>query len=277
MKTLAWATLNLLQWLFVAAWSVLWISLALLATLLTFSRDVALVMARRFYAPALVRGTGARFEVDPLPDIDWSRPHIYAMNHQSTLDIVCAFEALPANLRFVAKHSLKYVPFLGWYMWATKMVFMNRAKGREAYRSLQEAGQRIREGASIIAFPEGTRSPDGRLLPFKKGVFQLATEAGVPIVPVAIEGSHRVLPGNSWSIRPGLVRLRVGQPIPTAGRNAAQRAALMLEVREAIAALQRELGGPPPHPQQPAAAEGEAPAARPAPALTRGARGTDAA
>jgi 1-acyl-sn-glycerol-3-phosphate acyltransferase len=247
--TLAWGFINLLQGLFLVVWSVLWISLALLATLLTLSKDVALAMARRFYAPGILRATGARFEVEPLPDVDWQKPHIYVMNHQSMLDIACAFAALPVNLRFVAKHTLKYVPFLGWYMWATGMVFINRSNRRQAYQSLKEAGERIREGASIIAFPEGTRSRDGRMLPFKKGVFVLALEAGVPVVPVAIEGSHRVLPSGGFRIRPGVMRMKVGTPIPTAGRKGAERAALLTEVRDALAALQASLGGPAPHPQ----------------------------
>ena len=150
-------------------------------------------MARRLWAPGLRWVSGARILVEPLPEIDWSRPHVFVMNHQSALDIVVAFLAmLPVNLRFVAKHVLKYVPFLGWYMWATGMIFVHRGRRGAAMGSLVEA----RPGACAAAptslvFPEGTRSRDGNLQAFKKGAFVLASQAGVPIVPVAIEGSGR--------------------------------------------------------------------------------------
>jgi 1-acyl-sn-glycerol-3-phosphate acyltransferase len=236
--------LNVVQVLFLLAWSVFWISLAGLMMVLTRDGEVALVMARRFWAPMHWRITGSRMTVEPLPELDWSRPCIFVMNHQSALDIPCAFAALPVNLRFVAKHVLRYVPFLGQYMAMTGMVFINRSRRAEAVKSLALAGERIREGAHILAFPEGTRSHDGRLLPFKKGVFMLALEAQVPLVPVAIEGSRQVLaPGSLW-LRRHPIRVKVGQPIQTQGRAPADRDALMREVREALAGLHRDIGGP---------------------------------
>lgn len=235
--------LNVLQALFLVLWSVLWISLALVATALTFNREIPLAMARRFWAPALIKATGARLKVTALPPVDWSKPHIFVMNHQSMLDIPCAFAVLPANLRFVAKNVLKYVPFLGWYMWLTGMVFVDRSNRKQALRSLGAAGNQIRSGATVLAYPEGTRSTDGRILPFKKGPFVLALEAGVPIVPVSIEGSGRVLPSGGFRIRSGEVRMKVGIPIPTAGRKAEERELLLREVRDAIVALNLELGG----------------------------------
>jgi 1-acyl-sn-glycerol-3-phosphate acyltransferase len=236
--------LNVLQALFLAVWSVFWISLALVLTILTFNRNVPLAMARRFWAPALIWATGCRFKVDALPNVDWSKPHIFVMNHQSMLDIPCAFAALPVNIRFVAKQVLKYVPFLGWYMWLTGMIFVDRSNRTKALRSLALAGARIRGGANILAYPEGTRSRDGAILPFKKGPFVLALEAGVPIIPVAIEGSGRVLPSDGFRIRAGEVRLKIGMPIETAGRSPQQRDDLLREVRDAIISLSRDLGGP---------------------------------
>src|SRR5690606_2843749 len=136
-----------------------------------------------------------------------SAPHIFLMNHQSMVDIPAAFASIPANLRFVAKHSLKHIPFLGWYMSMTGMIFVNRNDRRKAFQSLQQAADRIREGASILAFPEGTRSRDGVLLPFKRGPFLLALESGVPVIPVVIDGSGRNFPaGTLLQIRPATVR-----------------------------------------------------------------------
>lgn len=234
---------NILQALFLLSWSVVWISIAFVATLLTFNRNTALVLARRCWAPGLLWGAQADFRVEPNPNIDWKTPHIYAMNHQSMLDIVCAFAGLPVNIRFVAKHSLAYVPFLGWYMWLTGMVFINRSNRFKAVESLKLAGKRIREGANIIAYPEGTRTVDGKVQPFKKGPFVLAIEAGVPIVPVAIEGSHQALPTGGFRLRPRVIRMKLGAPIPTVGRAPGERDALLREVRDAIIQLNLELGG----------------------------------
>src|SRR4051812_2438673 len=154
---IVWAFINFLQALFVAVWCVFWMSLALVALIVTFNQEVPLWMARRCWAPALIFATGATFRPEPFPDFDWKQPHIYAMNHQSMMDICCAFAAIPANLRFVAKHTLAYVPFLGWYMAATGMIFINRSNRAEALKSLKRAGERIRAGKNIIVYPEGTR------------------------------------------------------------------------------------------------------------------------
>lgn len=235
--------LNFAQALFLASWSVFWIPFSLLLTLLTLNRAIALVCARHFWAPPLIKFAGARFRPEPLPPIDWSRPYIFVMNHESMLDIPCAFAVVPSNLRFVAKKVLKYVPFLGWYMWATGMVFVDRSDPAAAIRSLAAAAERIRRGTSIIAFPEGTRSRTGEILPFKKGPFGLALEAGVPVVPMAISGSARVVPSDGFRLRPGEVRMKIGMPIETAGRDKSDRRGLAREVRAAVIQLHREIGG----------------------------------
>jgi 1-acyl-sn-glycerol-3-phosphate acyltransferase len=243
---MAWRLVNVLQLLLTFVWSAFWITSAFVVTVVTFNRgSIALVMARRCWAPLLIKASGARFKPEPLPDnIDWKAPHIFAMNHQSMVDIPCAFYALPSNIRFVAKEQLKFVPFIGWFIWFTGMVFVDRSKRAKAVASLEKAGARIRAGATIIAYPEGTRSSDGRILPFKKGPFVLALMAGVPIIPVAIDGTHRVSPKDApWRLRPADVRFKVGQPIQTAGRKPEDRDALLHEVRAAIIALHKELGG----------------------------------
>jgi 1-acyl-sn-glycerol-3-phosphate acyltransferase len=242
MKPLFYLLLNAFQLAFLLFWSALWISLALVALLVTFNRALPLAMARRFWAPGLLTFAFAKLQRAPLPDFDFAQPHVFVMNHQSMLDIPCAFAGIPANVRFVAKHVLKYVPFLGWYMWATGMIFVNRSDRTQSVKSIAEAGARIRGGVNILAFPEGTRSKSGDVLPFKKGAFILAIEAGVPVVPVAISNSGRILPTGTFSIRPGTVRMKIGAPIPTAGRGLDDRDALAKEVREAIIALKRELG-----------------------------------
>jgi 1-acyl-sn-glycerol-3-phosphate acyltransferase len=181
--------------------------------------------------------------VEPLPEVDWSKPHIFLMNHQSAFDIPVAFAVIPVNIRFIAKHVLKWIPFLGWYMAGTGMIFLNRSNRREAMRSLKLAGERIRAGSNILAFPEGTRSKDGRILPFKKGSFVLAVEAGVPIIPIAVEGTRGMLPKGSIRLRRHSLRVKVGQPISTAGIKGAERETLMNQVRDVIIQLHRDIGG----------------------------------
>lgn len=239
-----WRVLNFWVMVFSLAWSAFWISAAFIATILTFNRSIALVMARKIWAPMLIKVSGARFKVEPLPDIDWNKPYVFVMNHQSMLDICCAFAVLPTNLRFVAKDQLKWIPFLGWYIWMTGMVFINRSKRDSAVASLTRAGEQIRQGATILAYPEGTRSDDGRVLPFKKGPFVLALNAQVPVVPIAIVGSGKVSgKHNVWRLRPADVRMKVGVPIPTAGRKTEERETLMREVRTALIQMHLELGG----------------------------------
>jgi 1-acyl-sn-glycerol-3-phosphate acyltransferase len=233
----------LFQGLFLALWLVFWITTSALAALVTWNGEVPLMMARRFWAPMHWRITGSPLHVEPLPDVDWNKPHIFLMNHQSNFDIPVAFAVIPANIRFIAKHVLKWIPFLGWYMVMTGMIFLNRSNPRESMRGLKLAGERIRAGSNILAFPEGTRSKDGRILPFKKGSFALAVEAGVPIIPIAIEGTRGMLPPGSARLRRHPIRVKVGQPIATAGRKGPRREALMNEVRDAIIQLHRDIGG----------------------------------
>jgi len=241
---LYWFIANIFQGLFTACWTAFWISCALVMLVLTLNPDVPLAMARRFWGPGLLWGARAKLAIEPLPNVDWSQPHIFISNHQSMIDICAAFVAIPVNIRFVAKQVLKYVPFLGWYMWATGMIFVDRSNRERAVRSLALAGERIRGGANILAYPEGTRSRDGRILPFKKGPFVVALRAGVPIIPVAIEGAGRVLPADGFGVRPGTIRVKFGEPIPTAGLTDDQRDQLMRQVRDAIIDLTASIGGP---------------------------------
>jgi 1-acyl-sn-glycerol-3-phosphate acyltransferase len=239
---LGWALLNVLQTVAMAVWSVVWISLSMVVMVLTLRRDMPLVMARRIWAPGMLRIAGAKLVVEG-SRVDWSKPHIFVMNHQSALDIPSAFVALRANLRFIAKKELAWVPFLGWYMLATGMIFVDRGKRASATRSLQRAGKKIRDGASIIAYPEGTRSRDGYVRPFKKGVFAVALEAGVPIVPVAVQGSRDVLPSNRFSMRPGTIHVRIGEPVETPPYRDGGRDALLERVHASIVQENVKLGG----------------------------------
>lgn len=245
MKQVGWFLLNILQALFVASWSVIWITLSLLSLIVTFRPNIAFWVAREPWSRGLLWCSGAKIvEVRGRERVDFSEPHIFVLNHQSMADIPVGFRALePVPLRFIAKKALSYVPFLGWYMWAVGMVFVDRAKSVRAIQSLEAAGARIREGANIIAFPEGTRSRDGRVQPFKKGIFMVALKAGVPIVPIAVEGTLTVLPAGGFRPRPNRVRVNIGEPIETSGYTRETLVDLMREVRTNVIELHEEIGG----------------------------------
>lgn len=241
MKSVGWALVNAGQALFLASWSVIWISLALVVSV--FSPTLPLVMARRCWAPGLRRVAMADVERAGEVALEPGQPYVLVMNHQSMFDIVVAFEQIPVDIRFVAKQVLKYVPFLGWYMWRTGMVFVDRNNRAQAVTSLNAAGAQIRAGATVLAYAEGTRSPDGQIMPFKKGPFVLALRAGVPVVPVAIEGAGGVLPAGGFRLRPGKVRIRIGRPVPTEGLAQQDLEDLMRRCRNQLIDLHVSIGG----------------------------------
>lgn len=238
-----WTAFNAGQATFTVGWSAFWISTALGVTLVTRSPEKALTMARTFWAPGLLGGAGARLRVEGGDSVNWQFPALFVCNHQSMIDIPTAFMALPCGLRFIAKQELSSVPFLGWYMRATGMIFVERGEGEKAKQSIRLAGERIRAGASILAFPEGTRSVDGKIHAFKKGAFIVAIEAQIPIVPVAIEGAQRVLPRGGFRVRPGEIHVKIGDPIPTCGLCYEDRDSLITQVRQALIEQHIAIGG----------------------------------
>lgn len=172
-------------------------------------------------APTYVRLVGRGFGIarklegwEALPeDLRRGAPAIYFANHASLLDPPLIVSTLPCRPVFIAKRELRWVPVLGWAIWLAGFILIDRRHQRKAYASLSDAAARIRAGQSIAIFPEGTRSRDGGLLPFKRGSFALAMEAGVPLVPLAIHGGHDILPAGSWRTRGGPYRLTVGAPL----------------------------------------------------------------
>lgn len=160
-------------------------------------------------------------------------PVIYMGNHQSNFDILALYAALPGQFRWLAKEELFRIPFFGYAMRRAGYISIDRSHPRQAVRSISAAADRIRQGTSVVVFPEGTRSYDGALLPFKRGGFQLAAKAGVPIVPVIIQGSLAINPRNRLELYPGSITIRYGEPVQTEG---ATPEILMERVRGALTA-----------------------------------------
>lgn len=174
----------------------------------------------------------------PEPIREGRQPVIFMSNHESQLDPPMLIGALPVPAVYIAKKELKYVPFIGWAAWVAGVIFIDRGDRERAIRSIREAADQIRGGKSVVIFPEGTRNRTGQMLPFKKGGFALAQDAGVSIVPMATVGGHESLPPGSLRLRPGRYVVAVGGPVdPSAFPD---RDSLMAEVRRRIEALLME-------------------------------------
>jgi 1-acyl-sn-glycerol-3-phosphate acyltransferase len=177
---------------------------------------------------------GVKIVVELRATLDPAQPYVFMANHASSLDIWVAFVAVPRRLRMIAKKQLARIPLFGWVMWAGRFIFIDRKNAVAARRSIEEAGQRIRSGDSVLLFPEGTRTRDGNLGPFKKGGFHLAAKAGVPIVPVALRGTRELMPRGSYRLRAGTVNVIIGEPVHTQGLSEEERANLHEKVRGLI-------------------------------------------
>lgn len=163
------------------------------------------------------------------------RGYIIMPNHSSQLDIFVLLAFWPFQHRWLSKASIFKYPVFGRVMRQARYIPINRENPREALRSLDQAAERIRAGYSVVIFPEGTRSLDGRMQAFKRGGFLLATKTGLEILPVTINGAARALPSQSLHVRPGRIELVVHPPIPTAEVDRKGQEALMDRVRQAIA------------------------------------------
>lgn len=172
----------------------------------------------QFWAWSILRAGGVALRVEGLERLDPDRQYVFMVNHQSNVDIPVLIRSFPMfQLRWMAKKELLWVPFFGWAMWASKHITVDRSNPSDALKSLQRAKARIAAGISVVVFPEGTRSRDGQLLPFKKGGFLLAAQAGAAIVPVTINGSGALLPAGAWRLQPGVIEVIVGEAIPVEG------------------------------------------------------------
>ena len=187
---------------------------------------------------AFVRWSRIDLVVEGLEHLEPGRPYLFMSNHESQADIPLLFATVPGTLRMVAKKELFSVPIWGPALSASGYVAIDRKNHHQAIASLKLAQNLLREGISIWMAPEGTRSPSGELLPFKKGGFMLALQGRIPIVPVGLAGPRDVLPKHAWAVRlDQRVTVRFGPPIETDGLEADARDELMEQVRAEILRL----------------------------------------
>lgn len=214
------------------------ISLITLFMTLILNKGAAAVQGlAAWWAGSICKFGGVQVTVSGAEKLDPKKPFIFAANHQSQFDIFVLQGFLGVNFRWLAKKELFRVPIWGPAMRRAGYIPIDRSHGRQALKSLGEAAQKIAAGTSVIIFPEGTRSKDGKLHDFKAGAMVLAIKSGVPIVPVAILGTYEILPKGRLLTSPGKVEIRVGAPIDTKHYSSRDKHALAKVLHEAVAGL----------------------------------------
>ncbi len=195
-------------------------------------------IAARLWARAVRLSAGIKVEIKGLEHLDTKQSYIFMSNHQSHLDAVAYAPNLPFRIRFFVKKELINVPIFGQALYMARHVVIDRKNIESAKKSIEKAKQLIKKyKLSVLIFPEGTRSTTGEMGEFKKGGFVLALETGLPIVPLAVRGSFELLPPHTLKIKPGLIRLAVGEPISMSEYTMDTKDALIQRVRHTIESL----------------------------------------
>ncbi|HJQ11750.1 MAG TPA: lysophospholipid acyltransferase family protein [Gemmatimonadaceae bacterium] len=198
--------------------------------------------APRWWSTLILWAAGIKVRIHGMENFRGGEPHIFASNHISWFDVPALAKILP-HYKFVAKAELFKVPIFGRAMRAVGMIEIIRENRKAAFGSYDVAAQRIREGASVVVFPEGTRGRAYPLRPFKKGPFVLAIAAGAPIVPIIVHGTIEIMPKGSLRVHPGSIDVHLLQPVSTTGYDYDHREALMEIVRTRMADAMREFYG----------------------------------
>lgn len=193
----------------------------------------------RAWSRLIMKTIASPVKVVGLEKIDTSRPHVYAVNHASALDIPILYTELPFQFRIAFKSELLSYPIVGWHLRRSGQVCINQQNPAASIGSVRSALKSLKAGMPLVIFPEGGRTPDGEIKPFMPGAFFLAIKAQVDIVPIALIGTYELLPMDTYHIKPRPLEMRVGEPISTAGYNVREMDALSLKVQRAIESLFR--------------------------------------
>lgn len=191
----------------------------------------------RAWARGVLRACGATLTVRKGASLDLSRRYVFVANHQSHLDAPSIVCALPTTLRFVAKRSLLRIPVFGQVLRAVGTIDIDRGDRADTIRRMEAARTGIAQRASILFFAEGTRSQDGTLGPFKKGAVSMAAALRLPLVPIAVSGTREILHPGLSAIRPGPVRVSIGEPIDVEDPSPEGRAALTERLHAEVSRL----------------------------------------
>jgi 1-acyl-sn-glycerol-3-phosphate acyltransferase len=186
------------------------------------------------WARMLLWLTSTRVEVIGRENVLMNRPQIFMANHQSDFDILIVLAHIPGQFRWIAKKELFKIPVFGKAMKNAGYIEIDRQNHEKALKSLDEAAQKIREGKSVVTFPEGTRSTDGKIRPFKQGMFHLAIRSGVPIVPISIIGASEIMPKRTLKVRPGRITMVIDRPVDVSGYTLETRGELIAKISAII-------------------------------------------
>jgi 1-acyl-sn-glycerol-3-phosphate acyltransferase len=186
------------------------------------------------WARMLLWLTSTRVDVIGRENVLMDQPQIFMANHQSDFDILIVLAHIPGQFRWIAKKELFKIPIFGKAMRNAGYIEIDRQNHEKALKSLDEAAQKIREGKSVVTFPEGTRSRDGKTRPFKQGMFHLAIQAGVPIVPISIIGASEIMPKRTLMVKPGRITMIIDRPVDVSGYTLETRGELIERIRHII-------------------------------------------
>jgi len=188
----------------------------------------------RLWGRTALLANRVRVRVEGLENVKGRGPYIFMSNHQGSYDIFALLGYLPFQFKWLAKKELFSIPILGWAMTAAGYISIDREGTRKTVEAMKQAARKIQDGMSVVIFPEGSRTPDGSIQPFRKGGFTLAIRSQVPIVPISINGSREIMSKDRLTASSGEIRVRIGPPIETHDYSVKSRNALMEKVRETI-------------------------------------------
>lgn len=197
-------------------------------------------LCAKAWSKLILLTAGVKVHIKGTENISFGRAYVLMSNHQSHFDVFSLFSRIPLRIYFLAKKELMRIPVFGWAMYLMGHVTIDRSDRAEAFKSIDRAAEKVKSGSNVMVFPEGTRSPTGELLPFKKGGFILAIKGGIPILPIGIYGSNKILPKGSLKISPGIINIAVGKPIDTKLYSIENKERLMEIVRDEINRLREE-------------------------------------
>ena len=191
-------------------------------------------LVARIWARGILFASRIKVTVHGLANIDPTQSYVYMANHQSNFDIPVLLACLPVQFRWLAKAELFKIPIFGRAMRGAGYVKIDRFNQKSAFESINEAAAKMKNGVSVMIFPEGTRSRDGKLKSFKKGGFVMAVDAGAPIVPIVLKGTRAIMEKSSLKINTGEVSLNIEAPIATADFTRENKDGLIESVRAVI-------------------------------------------
>ena len=222
---------------FIIGWVVLitafWGPLAIIVSFFTHTGNTVHHIAG-IWGRAILMFSRIHVSVNGLSHIEPDKSYIFMANHQSNFDIPVLLGYLPVQFRWLAKAELFKIPVFGRAMLGAGYVKIDRFNRESAFKSIRTAASRLKDGVSVMIFPEGTRSRDGSIQQFKKGGFVMAIQSGVPIIPVILKGTWPIMAKNSLRINRGDVEMEIAEPIDTTGYSMKTKAELMDKVRTVI-------------------------------------------